>query len=107
MDTSKYYETWTCECGYVGIYANSSRHLKTARHAKRLLLKNNPPPVKDDKPVKPPKQQLTYLEKQYRSKEIIDCPYCDMKSSRGNLKKHIAIQHNNTTITSNYINHFL
>lgn len=56
---------------------------------------------------KPPKQQLTYLEKQRRAKEIINCPYCEMISSRGTLKKHIALKHNDKYLTSNYINHFL
>jgi hypothetical protein len=32
----KAYEVWNCECGYTGIHANSSRHLKTRLHAKRL-----------------------------------------------------------------------
>lgn len=107
MDTSKSNEPWTCLCGYVGMYANSSRHLKTSRHNKRLFLKNNPPPVKEEKPVKLPKIQLTYLDKQRRAREIIDCPYCEMKSSRSTLKKHIALQHKDVQITSNYINHFL
>lgn len=106
MEMEKYdpYEAFMCECGYIGINANLSRHIKTARHVKRLAIKNNPPPVK---PEKKPKQQLTYLEKQYRSKEIIDCPHCEMKSSRGTLKKHIALQHKDITITSNYINQYL
>jgi hypothetical protein len=31
-------EVWICECGYVGMHRNSSRHLKTPLHAKRLKL---------------------------------------------------------------------
>lgn len=104
MCDTKSYEKWECECGYIGIYANSTRHIKTARHKKRLFLKNNPPPVKAPKV---PKKQLTYLEKQHRSREIIDCPYCDMKSSRAGLKKHIRIQHDDKKMTSNYINNYL
>ena len=29
-------EEWECQCGYKGLYAHSSRHLKTALHIKRL-----------------------------------------------------------------------
>jgi hypothetical protein len=29
-------EVWNCDCGYTGMHRNSSRHLKTPLHAKRL-----------------------------------------------------------------------
>jgi len=47
--------------------------------------------------------QLTYLEKKARAKEIINCPYCEMKSTRNALKKHVILKHNQY-ITTNYIN---
>lgn len=96
MNDSK--EKWTCQCGYIGMNANSVRHLKSSLHNKQLLKIIQPT---NKVPKQPP---LTYLEKQQRGIEIIKCPYCEMSSRRNTLKKHIEIQHGNKTITTNHIN---
>jgi len=35
----KLYEPFQCECGYIGLYANKNRHIKTKLHIKRLISK--------------------------------------------------------------------
>ena len=35
----KLYEPFACECGYIGLYANKNRHIKTKLHLKKLINK--------------------------------------------------------------------
>jgi len=35
----KMYEPFACECGYIGLYANKNRHIKTKLHIKKLINK--------------------------------------------------------------------
>jgi len=35
----KLYEPFACECGYIGLYANKNRHIKTKLHIKKLINK--------------------------------------------------------------------